>query len=60
MAGDNESRGQIMYEVCYISGHTGRYSVTRVKAKDADQAVKKAFEMEGFATQNRLVSVRRL
>lgn len=49
-----------MYEVCYISGHTGRYSVTRVRAKDADQAVKKAFEMEGFAPQNRLVSVRRL
>jgi len=48
-----------MYEVCYIS-YEGKYSVTRVKAKDADQAVKKAFEMEGFAFENRLVSVRRL
>ena len=48
-----------MYEVCYIS-YEGRYSVTRVRAKNADQAVKKAFEMEGFGSKNRLVSVRRL
>lgn len=46
------------YEVCYISGHTLKYSVARVEANDEADAVGKVFDLEGAAFENRLVSVR--
>ncbi len=46
------------YEVCYISGHTMKYSVVRVTAESEDAAVEKAFDLEGRAFENRLVSVK--
>ena len=44
-----------VYEVHYISGRNARYSVTRVKAANKEDAISKVFEMEGEAFENRLV-----
>lgn len=45
------------FEVCYISGNSLKYKKVIIEAENKDEAVDKAFEIEGHAFENRLCSV---
>lgn len=47
-----------MYEVSYISGFSLKLKSVDVIAKNEQDAVEKAFELEGHGFENRLVSVK--
>jgi hypothetical protein len=48
------------FEVRYISGHTLKLTIREVEAENEEQAIDKAFEIEGHNFENRLVSVEKI
>ena len=48
------------YEVSYISGNSLKFKTVEIEANSSDDAVSEAFEREGQAFENRLVSVKEI